>query len=163
MADGDPTRTAGQWAAYLLRTVRKRRGWTQQDLAERLGDNGVPMDRTTIAKIEQGGSRATNLSLEDLLAFAVALGVNPVELFVPREESEALEVGKTSVASVEARRWLRQQAPLEEADSRVYLSEVPDYEWQQVVELAGRIAVRASVTADLTVSGDRADPEGSDE
>jgi transcriptional regulator with XRE-family HTH domain len=118
------------------------------------------MDRATVAKIEQGGTRATNLSVEDLLALAVALGVNPVELFVPRGESQILKVGQTNIGSVEARRWLRQQEPLRGADSRVYLTERPDREWN---ELAAEIAGSASVTANLTVTGDRADTDGSDE
>ena len=162
MAESDPSRTAGQWTAKLLRAVRKRRGWTQQELAERLGNNGLPMDRATIAKIEQGGTRATNLPLEDLLALAVALGVNPIELFVPREDSQILKVGQTNIGSVEARSWLRQQEPLREADSRVYWSEVRDDEWQRIAELAGDIAVPVSVTANLTVTGDGADTDGSD-
>ena len=162
MAESDPSRTAGQWTAKLLRAVRKQRGWTQQKLAERLGENGLPMDRATIAKIEQGGTRATNLPLEDLLALAVALGVNPIELFVPREDSQILKVGQTNIGSVQARSWLRQREPLREADSKVYWREVPDDEWQRIVELAGDITVPTSVTGHLTVTGDGADTDRSD-
>ncbi len=82
--------TAGQTIARRIEEVRKRvRGWSQQDLADAVADIGGArgsLTRTALAKIEAGGTRAANLSVEHLLVIAAALGVAPVDLFIPIDE-----------------------------------------------------------------------------
>jgi transcriptional regulator with XRE-family HTH domain len=74
-------KTMGQITAERLRAERTRQGLTQQDLADRLNSLGQTVDRTTIAKIEKGGSRANNLGLQEAFAIAAALSVPPAVLF----------------------------------------------------------------------------------
>src|SRR6266511_1852291 len=82
--------------ARRVKEARKRRDWSQQTLADRLTELGYPMTRVVLTKLEAGKRQAT---LEDIFAFAVALGVAPVHLLValdvwlselPASEQESL-------------------------------------------------------------------------
>jgi len=57
----------------IVREHRLRRGWTQTDLAERVG-----LSRTSITNIEIGRQR---ILLSDLFDFAAAFGVSPKSIF----------------------------------------------------------------------------------
>jgi len=129
--------TPGQVFARQLRRLRKKRGWSQKQLADLLQAQDVAINRATIARIESepDGTRAHNISVEDLLAVAIALGVNPVELFVPQEADEVLSVGKTKLTPAEARDWLRQKRPLRKEDAATYLFEVPDTERDAIINV----------------------------
>ncbi len=65
-----------------LKILRTRKQWTQQQLAERLEQLGFAMDRSVIAKVELF---KREVSANELIAFATALGVSPLSLVVPRE------------------------------------------------------------------------------
>lgn len=111
-----------------VREARKRRGLRQQDVADRLRDLGHPIDRSTIAKIERGQSRA-DASISDVLAFAAALGVAPVHLIVPTDDEGKVAVTpKRELDVAEARRWIRGYMPADDADVRAYLLEMPESE-----------------------------------
>ncbi|WP_031248033.1 helix-turn-helix transcriptional regulator [Mesorhizobium sp. LNHC229A00] len=69
----------------LVMAHRKRAGYTQEQLAERAG---VSID--TISKIEVGATGARFPMIEKI---AVALGVDPAELFSPAIPSGALRRG----------------------------------------------------------------------
>jgi transcriptional regulator with XRE-family HTH domain len=58
-----------------VRDLRRARGWTQDDLAERLTAAGFPIHQTTVAKME-GGTRPTNVGEIAALAelFDVPIG-----------------------------------------------------------------------------------------
>lgn len=78
----DPDRTVEAIFARRLREARKARGWTQQDLVDRLDELGVEWDRTTLARIEK---RQRKVGLEEFVAIAAALDVAPIYLFLPIE------------------------------------------------------------------------------
>ena len=108
------------------------------------------MNRATIAKIEAEptGTRARNIYVEDVLAVAIALGVNPVELFVPQEMDQLLLIGKMQLNPREARDWLRQKKPLRKENAATYFFEVPDRERDAVIDVvvsAGTIKARSQV------------------
>jgi transcriptional regulator with XRE-family HTH domain len=101
--------------ARRVREVRERRGWTQQQLAERLRELGVPIDRTKVNRVETG---ARAVSVDDALAIAAALGVSPSVLFFPLARSELVRVTPVRVVSAEeGRRWFRGEQPLHPADA----------------------------------------------
>lgn len=82
----------GAVVAARIKRYREASGLTQGEVAERTQMLGSPLSRSTIAKVEVGGTRADNLPLVDLLVFAAALDVPPVLLFLPLGESETVEV-----------------------------------------------------------------------
>ena len=83
-----------------LQELRKQtRGWSQQRLADELVKIGWPLDRTAIAKIEKA---QRGVSVDDLVALAVALNVSPGWLLAP---AEAGEEPAPVVGSVSAPAW----------------------------------------------------------
>jgi transcriptional regulator with XRE-family HTH domain len=136
--------SAGEILARRLREVRVRQGWTQQQLADRLWDSGVHLDRTTITKIERGGTRARNTSIEEALAIAAALGVSPSVLLFPLAEDELVRITpKRIVTAKEGRRWLRGEKPLDAEDALAFLTEIAQNDVQEL--RAYRDAVRTSI------------------
>lgn len=85
-------RTVGQVVAERVRHYRSERGWTQEQLADEMGQLGYPINRATLAKLENGGTRAANVPLAEVLALAAALDVPPVLLFVPLGSNEDVAV-----------------------------------------------------------------------
>ena len=101
--------------AYRLRDARLSKQWKQQDLADAMARVGYPINRATIAKIEAGargvggghglapikrGQTAPRpVSLEEAIAFAVALDVPASSLFLPivREDDVYLTPGSGSM------------------------------------------------------------------
>lgn len=62
-----------------LRQLRKARGLSQEDFAQKAG-----IDRSYMGGVERG---ERNLSLENICLIADALGVEPAQLFLEWEES----------------------------------------------------------------------------
>jgi transcriptional regulator with XRE-family HTH domain len=112
----------GQIVARRIKEARKRRGWTQQQLADRLG-----VQRPTITKIEQGGDRAKNFSVFDLLAFASALGVAPVHLLVPLEDEAEVRIAdnRDPLPAPIARQWIRGFHLLDDSDFQAWFDQLP--------------------------------------
>src|SRR6266511_1650857 len=107
--------------ARRVKEARKRRDWSQQTLADRLTELGYPMTRVVLTKLEAGKRQAT---LEDIFAFAVALGVAPVHLLVPLDDDEQVAVVPTrSFSAVVVRGWLRGLYPAGKEALGVWLSE----------------------------------------
>src|SRR5690349_16310399 len=70
--------------------MRKRRGWTQQDLANRLVELGCDyLPRNAIAKIETG---RRDVSVDELFALGAALHITPVDLCAPYRSDEHIEI-----------------------------------------------------------------------
>lgn len=78
--------------AGKVRSYRKARGWTQHQLAKEMAKLGYPIDRVTLSKLEAGGTRAENASLQEVLTLAAALEVPPVLLFLPIGEDSDVQV-----------------------------------------------------------------------
>lgn len=68
---------------------RKELGLTAQQLAQRCGDIGVPIHRTTITKIENGRPR---FDLGELVVLAEALKTAPLALLYPGPYSDAADL-----------------------------------------------------------------------
>ena len=136
----------GATFAQRLREARTARGWTQQELVDRLGELGEPMDRTTLAKIEKG---KREVRLDELVAIAAALDVAIVHLLFPIGGDKTMqpvdETGaplrgrekrgplvalapRLTVTQVKARRWARGELPLYRtlASFRSYVEQSPD-------------------------------------
>lgn len=121
-------KTPTQILARQMKEVRTRRGWTQQDLADRLQDLGLNVDQSTIARIEKG--QIKRVTLDDALAIAAALGVQPVQLMVPMKADNRVALAPNLIVEPSlARRWIRGQRTLRPEDERTYFSEVSDLEW----------------------------------
>ena len=79
--------------AQRIKTARKRRGWSAQELADRLAAAGAPeLSMFVISNIESGrrkdGRRRREVSVDELFLIAYVLGVPPIHLLVPAEGSE---------------------------------------------------------------------------
>ena len=74
--------------------IRKESGVTSERLVQVMGELGYQMPRTAISEIENGGRR---VSVDDLMALAVALNVNPNALLLP-DYSGDVEIGHEMTA-----------------------------------------------------------------
>jgi len=113
-------------AARRIKELRKAHGWTQQELADRLGELGSPIDRVAIAKLETSQRR---LLTDEAFLFAFALDVAPINLFLPLEDEDIQVASRTAASSVALRGWVSGEAPLGGQDARRYFSEVPEAEF----------------------------------
>lgn len=99
--------------ADRLKKARKERGWTQQALADAMDELGHPINRVTIAKIEDGKTRATNVTVEELLVFAAALDMPPSLLLLPLGTEDRVAITPTlSVHPDAAMQWFEGEEPL---------------------------------------------------
>lgn len=97
-----PAPSASETLAIELRSTRRRREWTQQDLADRLSAIGASVDRSAIAKIEAG---KRGVSVDEALWLAVALGVSPTALLLPRSGGRFQVAPTVVVTAAYARDW----------------------------------------------------------
>ncbi|WP_052479814.1 helix-turn-helix domain-containing protein [Streptomyces sp. NBRC 110035] len=96
--------------AGRVRELRRRRGWTAADLGARLTEHGLPWNRTTVVKLENG--RRENVSVTELLVLAEALGTAPVNLLVP-PDNEPYQVTPDRTEDADTvRAWVRGEQPL---------------------------------------------------
>lgn len=133
--------TPGQAVARRLREVRRVRGWSAQDLADRCEALGVPsLDRSTVANIENG--RRQRVGVDELLVLALALGVAPVHLLVPLEEEWYAVAPEHVTGTSRVRQWVRGAYPMtgvpltrdpvsRQADRETYRTQRPEApEWE---------------------------------
>jgi transcriptional regulator with XRE-family HTH domain len=89
-----------------VRDLRRKRGWTAEDLAAQCTEIGAPeITRSVIANIETGrrdgdGRRRRAVTVEEWLILASALNVSPVELLGKGNWDETIAV--TSITDLEA-------------------------------------------------------------
>jgi transcriptional regulator with XRE-family HTH domain len=116
--------------ARRLRTLREQRRLSQAALAERVTGLGVPMERAAVTRIEWAGdperSRARNVSLEEAVAFAVALGVPFASLLLGHEEEEIELTPQVRVRTPFVNGWLAGRMPLDPADAEFYAEAVDE-------------------------------------
>jgi transcriptional regulator with XRE-family HTH domain len=121
--------------ARRVKEARVRLGMTQRQLADRTRELGLPLDRTTIVKLERG-ERAQTAPLDKVFVIAAALGVPPVHLLVPLDDEAEVQLtpGKPykNVPATLARAWIRGQIVLPASD--VNWSELPESELRRLVE-----------------------------
>ena len=108
-----------------VKEARKARGWTQRDLAAALEKVDVKIDASNITRLESGSRTVT---LDEVIAIAVVLGVSPLHLIVPLDDNGAQLTPALTVTTQEARAWLRGQTPLKESDERWFYTQTPESE-----------------------------------
>ena len=123
--------------AYRLRDARLTKQWKQQELADAMQRIGHPINRATIAKIEAGArgvggghgrttvkrgqTAARPVSLDEAIAFAVALDVPPPSLFLPIIREDDVQVApKVRIDVDTAHAWARGEEPLDPNDGPFY-------------------------------------------
>ncbi|MGD6743011.1 helix-turn-helix domain-containing protein [Streptomyces sp. BH106] len=127
VATASPTGTV----ARRLREVRKRRDLTAQQLADRVADLGVPMNRAVLVKIENG--RRENISVAELLGFALALDCSPLSLLLPTDNSPYAVTPTRTEPANDVRDWVRGRQPLPGMDEQAYRHEVSVQDLQRRV------------------------------
>lgn len=120
--------------AGRVREVRAKRGWSAERLAQEMRGAGIDWSRGVVAKIESG--RRQDISVAELLALSYVLEVSPVHMLVPPDDGdEPYQVTpQVSVPARQVREWIRGYEMLPGGDRRLYLTEVPSDEFE---ELAG--------------------------
>jgi transcriptional regulator with XRE-family HTH domain len=84
---------AEEMVARRVEYERKRRGWSNAELARRMTDFGCPINQSAIQKIEHGSPRRT-ISLDETLAFMYVFGLSLETLQSPPEEVIGAEVAR---------------------------------------------------------------------
>lgn len=91
--------------AARVRALRTAADMSGGKLAAKLEDLGVAWNRTTLAKFETGARRS--ISVEELLALSLALGVPPAMLLAdPRAVAEVPLAEDVTVPAWDALRWM---------------------------------------------------------
>jgi hypothetical protein len=126
-----PPTHASDVVAERVNDLRKRGGWTTaKAFAERCAEVGAPyLTAPALMNIESGrrkdGHRTRTLTVDELLALAVALRVNPVDLLVPADSNEdPYPVTSTETATVaRVRDWIGGQGFLVEPQNAAELAD----------------------------------------
>jgi transcriptional regulator with XRE-family HTH domain len=64
-------------AGLRIKKMRQARGWSVQRVADAMNNNGHPIQRTTVAKIEiDNGENQRHMTVDELCAFAAVFGVS---------------------------------------------------------------------------------------
>jgi hypothetical protein len=137
--------TPSDAVAARVKQVRKRRDLTVADLAARCAELGAPqLTAQALYKLEgqreSAGRRPRPVTVDELLALALALNVAPVHLLVPPDEPDT---PYRVTATVTERRflvrgWIRGIGPLDpDTDLREFHSEVPPGEFYMPAHMSG--------------------------
>lgn len=117
---------ASDFIGRRVREIRDSRGWTAAVLAERCAKVGAPhLTKPVITNIEGGrpgkdGIRRREVTVDEMLALALALEVPPFLLFVPLGQGDALQVtGTAEMSTLEAARWVAGCDEATEAEASV--------------------------------------------
>ena len=132
MTHSTDARTPSDVFGSRLRDAREKQGWNQEDVASKLANLGLKLDRTAIAKIE-GGYR--KLSLDEAIAISAVLNVALVHMCVPLTDAERVRVGDQVVDASRMRAWVRGERPLRETDDfRMFFTQAPEQEFRDRLE-----------------------------
>jgi len=144
-------KTVSEVFAERVHAVRKSRGWTQQELANRLAELGAALHQTAVAKVENGTRK---VSLDDAFLFATALEVSPTWLVTMPSGTDPVAVApKVQCSPAVVRGWLRGAAPLPGHSARAFFSEAPDEVWDRMVTVGEFATYQGQVEADDTDGG----------
>lgn len=119
----------GQAVADRLAALRKVRGLTTRQLSAAVARVGRPIPASGITRMERGERMIT---VDDLMAFSVVLGVSPAALLLPLEDDPAKTAAVTGAGEVPADTawaWLSNERPirLPDGDTRTALLEYQLY------------------------------------
>ncbi len=93
-----------------VRAFRKRRGWSQERLAERLREVGVSLGQSNVARLENGKRAVT---VDDLYGLALALDCPPLALLLPETDTEQVMVGARGENPSRLLAWFVGRQPLD--------------------------------------------------
>jgi transcriptional regulator with XRE-family HTH domain len=102
----------GERAAANLAEIRKARHMEQAEVADRMNKLGRPMSAPVVSKTENHDRR---IDVDDLVAFAVALGVTPNRLLLPgsvRDDDPVELLPEVRVSAMAAWKWATGDEPL---------------------------------------------------
>lgn len=94
---------ASEAIGKAVKVHRERAGMTQAELSEAVKDYGVPMEPTTILRVENGARQS--IRVDELLALAAVLGVTPPVLLMPTF-SATLSVGPHKLTAAQVGAWM---------------------------------------------------------
>jgi transcriptional regulator with XRE-family HTH domain len=103
---------SGERAAANLAEIRSSRHMSQAELADRMNELGRPMSAPVVSKTEKLDRR---IDVDDLVAFAIALGVTPNRLLLPGSvaDDEPVELlPQVRVSEIDAWKWATGDGPL---------------------------------------------------
>lgn len=144
--------------AERVKAVRKKRGLTASQLAERCAEVGTPeLTAQALSNIETGrrdkeGRRRRYVTVDEVVALALALGVAPVHLLIDPEGDDYQVTPTHAEPSTAVRAWVRGFRPLEGTDTRMFWAEVPPAEFGVQEDAPGRQEWVREVTAYLSRS-----------
>lgn len=129
-------KTAGEVFAQRMKEALQSRGMTKVDLSRKLKELGHPIDPVVLGRIAKGGTRAKNLTVEQLLAIAYALDAPPFQLIQPYDEETKVKIvgNRDAVTPDQLEAYLRGWTPLPGMDETTFMLELPP---AQLVEIAG--------------------------
>ena len=110
---GRPLGATGETVRTNIKRVRESQRMAVTELSARMGGLGRSIPPLGIRRIEDGQRR---VDVDDLAAFAVALGVSPLSLLIPDSSDPHSPVSYTAVSGPitagELADWIRIQFPL---------------------------------------------------
>jgi transcriptional regulator with XRE-family HTH domain len=100
--------SASDLAGLRIRQARQQRGWTVRELADRCAKAGLPqITHTVIGNLETRRRGTREITLDETLALARVLGVPPLQLMIPLNAGETLEVAPgDGLDAPEAAGWI---------------------------------------------------------
>lgn len=122
--------TPNERVAKRVAEVRRRRGWTAEQLAQKCREIGA--ENFTTAKVNNIETRRSRVTVDELLILARALDVAPVNLVIPPELDPDDRYGITPQVALGAgriRQWFRGIYPWPNGDRHIYLTETAVNEW----------------------------------
>lgn len=126
----------GAAVSSAVARLRKRQGWTADDLATECARLGMPsLNRSVIANIESG--RRKSVTVDELCCLAFALDVAPIHLLVPMgddpKDPDLYEAAPDALLTLEqARLWIRGELVPPGRDPRLYYANVPAEEFEAI-------------------------------
>lgn len=100
------------------------------------------MDRSNLGRIESG---RTTGQLDNVMALALALGVAPIHLMLPREGEEMVEIApKRHLDPATAREWVGGMRLLDDSDPLAFFAALPDEDQTRIMTRAGLGAANVS-------------------
>ncbi len=155
--------TPGKLLGKRVRAVRSRKDWSQQRLADEMELLGVPMDRSAVAKVETG---ARGVSIDEVFAFALALGVSPTALLVPRAQEQVSIAPRVERDAFGVAQWIRGIFPVYENSEpievavRSFFDEVSDVEERAFREFPALRTLRGLASVAVAIAGVAEDTAG---
>ena len=129
---GQPKRVTGPSGNHVASNVRRLRttlGWSTYEVSAMLKDAGRPIAASSITNIEAG---RRHVDVDDLVALAVVLDVNPSALLFPLDDTTIELTGGGTVAAATVWEWADGERPLRLAEDPAEQTE----QWARFLRLA---------------------------